>query len=246
MASVFGSLHCSVMCGPIFMSISISKIERCLYHFGRLWSYLALGATAGLIGNLAFQRLIHSPVGVAATFALSAYFIFSGLFMFTGKSDITIVPGLHRLIARWTKLAAKMSSSRCRAFVVGLATALLPCGWLYLFVGASIAVAHPLGSALLLFVFWLGTLPVFAVLSRAKYRVARHLKKSGHALSATMLILLGLLVPIVKLTRPVHFVASTMTFNASQLIEFIGFSNADISVDAFCGSKPVPNKKTRK
>jgi len=46
-----------------------------------------------------------------------------------------------------------------RAWLVGVMTGLLPCGWLWAFVVSAAGTGSPLAGASLMAVFWLGTLP---------------------------------------------------------------------------------------
>ena len=61
-------------------------------------------------------------------------------------------------------------------FVVGLLTALLPCGWLYTYVVAAIATKSPWAGALTLFLFWLGGLPA---LSAVPFMIRKAVQEAG-------------------------------------------------------------------
>ncbi|MGH7892617.1 MAG: sulfite exporter TauE/SafE family protein, partial [Thermodesulfobacteriota bacterium] len=50
-ASLAGSSHCAVMCGPIAVTVHSRIGYLPLYHLGRLASYLSLGVLAGLLGE---------------------------------------------------------------------------------------------------------------------------------------------------------------------------------------------------
>ena len=58
-ASLFGSLHCAGMCGPLvafavggadIQSNSVRVLLHAMYHGGRLVSYALIGAVCGLLG----------------------------------------------------------------------------------------------------------------------------------------------------------------------------------------------------
>jgi sulfite exporter TauE/SafE len=53
---------------------------------------------------------------------------------------------------------SKSSSS----FALGLLSMFLPCGWLYTYVLAAAASQSPCSGALVMFLFWLGTIPALS------------------------------------------------------------------------------------
>ena len=82
--------------------------------------------------------------------------------MFAGK-DLNAAGAVHQRLARIVaKTAGPLVNSQSAAapFFIGLVTTLLPCGWLYTFVALALAAANPLNACLIMFAFWLGTLPV--------------------------------------------------------------------------------------
>ncbi len=80
-----------------------------------------------------------------------------------------------------------------RAFVVGLLSALLPCGWLYAFVATAGATGSSWIGAAVMAAFWAGTLPVMAGVGFAAQRLLAPLRRRLPAVAATSLIVLGLL-----------------------------------------------------
>jgi uncharacterized protein len=80
-----------------------------------------------------------------------------------------------------------------RAMVVGLVTTLLPCGFLYAYVTIAAGTGSPLRGVLVMAAFWAGTVPVMAGLGAAAGRVLAPLRLRLPALSASALVLIGLL-----------------------------------------------------
>jgi uncharacterized protein len=51
-----------------------------------------------------------------------------------------------------------------RAFGIGFFTTFLPCGWLYVFALVAAGTGHVLSGALVMFAFWIGTIPALTSL----------------------------------------------------------------------------------
>jgi hypothetical protein len=79
-----------------------------------------------------------------------------------------------------------------RAGILGLASALLPCGWLYAFVVTAGGTGNALSGAIVMAVFWAGTLPVMLAFGEAVSRLAGPLRRHVPAACALVLVILGL------------------------------------------------------
>jgi len=79
-----------------------------------------------------------------------------------------------------------------KAAILGMLTGLLPCGWLWAFVITAGGTASPLTGAVVMFAFWLGTVPAMVgVLGLLGPALAR-LRARMPMVTAAMLIVLGL------------------------------------------------------
>jgi len=214
-ASVLGSVHCAAMCGPfaaIASNPNAANGRRFLlqlgYQGGRLLSYLTLGALAGLAGRAL------DLAGAAAGIGRAAAGIAGFLLLIWGLGALLETQGI-----RWLRLRAVLPSaiarflaslreapSLWRSTALGLATALLPCGWLYAFVLTAAGTARPLDGALILLALWAGNLPMLLGIGfffgSALARVRRHVP----VLSATLIFCIGL-GTIVTRTRLAAFAA---------------------------------------
>ena len=190
-ASLLGSTHCASMCGPIAITLNNSGGYMPLYHIGRLLSYLTLGALAGLLGE-AFLSGNFGIVSTVSVILISAFFIYTGYRLITGK-PLDLIPG--RFItailskpARWSFAKGKAT----RSLVIGIVNGFLPCGWVYIFVLGAVAAKNPLYGAGILFIFWLGTVPVLSALPFAyKKTIGRGSRKLVVA-AGIVLILVGI------------------------------------------------------
>jgi len=92
--------------------------------------------------------------------------------------------------ARGTRFAARRRPAT-RAALLGAATALLPCGWLYAFVVAAAGSGSAARGALVLLAFFLGTVPLLLLVAVGARRLAEPLRRLTPAAGAVALLLLG-------------------------------------------------------
>lgn len=187
-ASFLGSTHCVGMCGPLAMwasglgeSASKWPVIRgnALYHFGRMLTYIIAGTMAGALGSLVDVGGSVLGVQLAAARVVGTVMIIIGIWRLApyapvmlarttkdnGRADAPEVKPSR--IGRWIAAARPLVSQlspASRALVAGLLTTLLPCGWLYLFALIAAGTGSPLGGAVVMAAFWLGTVPALTAL----------------------------------------------------------------------------------
>lgn len=211
-ASLLGSPHCAAMCGGFVCFFSgqqdakPGRLTHLAYHLGRLISYALLGVAAGLAGagfDLAgrmagFQR----PAAVAAgtlliLWGLAGLAAAAGL----GRGATAAPAGFRRLFSgAIARLADKPPI--LRALSIGLLTALLPCGWLYVFVATAASTGSALAGAVVMAAFWAGTVPVLAGVGALAQRAAGPLRARLPVVTAAVLLVLGVLTVAGKFQAP--------------------------------------------
>ena len=160
------SLHCAGMCGPIAFALpkhtnTVSHLwfTRFLYNAGRIFTYALLGA---IIGTVGFQLKL---AGLQQSVS-----IFAGITILT----ITLLKLLLPKIANkmelnfWgNKWFGKLFRSKNNAsfFLIGAFNGLLPCGFVYVALIASLAMQSALQGALFMTLFGLGTFPMMFAIS---------------------------------------------------------------------------------
>lgn len=176
-SSLLGSTHCAGMCGA-FLAAAIhgghatSKWQKArlqaFYHAGRLMTYLAFGSIAGLIGSAV--EIVGHAAGVSRAAAIGAGIVMVGFGAVAIAREMGVrvprapVPGFmqNALIAGHNRVWGW--GSEARALALGLMTTLLPCGWLYAFLVVAAGTKTVPTALLVMAVFWVGTLPVMALL----------------------------------------------------------------------------------
>jgi uncharacterized protein len=167
MTGLLGSGHCLAMCGGIALIAAKSPSHAIQYHLGRLVSYLGLGIFAGFLG----QHLIESDYGeTAAIFSavvLGMIFLWTGLQLVLTESQFSLPQFMNKWISiQWIQNRIKSEIKGMlnkSSFGVGFFSGFLPCGWLYTFVAASVALQSPIKSGLFLGLFWITTVPALSI-----------------------------------------------------------------------------------
>jgi sulfite exporter TauE/SafE len=204
-ASLFGSLHCAGMCGPLVVfalgsteaaSVWGRAVLQLAYHGGRLISYGVLGAVCGLVG--AALDLSGSMVGLNRVAALLAggMMVAVGIVAILRYGGVRLpelpVPGwLTRVIALGQRAAVGLRPFP-RAATIGLLSALLPCGWLYMFAIVAAGTSSVWWGAAVMAAFWLGTVPVLASLGLGVQALTSTVGKRIPLITALAIVLLGL------------------------------------------------------
>jgi sulfite exporter TauE/SafE len=195
-ASVAGSVHCIAMCGPLVGLHGGLRTLRlsALHALGRLATYATLGALAGgvgraldVAGELAVVQRVATIVAGLAIVAWGGYQLAIALGIWssaaTPSRGTAFATGLVRIR---TRDAAR------RAWLVGVLTGLLPCGWLWAFVIAAAGTGGPLAGIAVMAVFWLGTVPAMLGVIAVGGPVFDWLRARMPAVTAVVLIALGL------------------------------------------------------
>ncbi|MBM4342730.1 MAG: sulfite exporter TauE/SafE family protein [Deltaproteobacteria bacterium] len=219
-ASVVGSLHCAGMCGglvafavgapaPGTQQTGRGWRERwrqglhCLggvqsaYHGGRLLAYSLLGMAAGALGRGVDAAGASQGWSQSAAAAAGVAMIAWGTWNLLGAAGVKL-PRAHRFAALASLYGATLRRLRAqpamvRAGVLGLASALLPCGWLYAFVITAAGTGSATGGALAMAAFWAGTLPMLAALGAGVQALAGPMRRHVPKLAAAALVLVGVL-----------------------------------------------------
>lgn len=193
-SSLLGSLHCMAMCGPLIgLRGGVGSVPLALVHaVGRLTTYAVLGALAGSVGQVLdvaghLAQVQHVAAVVAGVVILGwgvrAIAIARGWVRVAGSGGALFQRGLVQLR---TRRAAR------RAFVIGVLTGLLPCGWLWAFVVSAAGTASPWTGAAVMATFWLGTVPAMTGLLAFGGAAIERLRRRLPVISACVLIALGL------------------------------------------------------
>lgn len=189
-----GAGHCLGMCGGIASALSLGgsggPVTTVSYHFGRLCSYTILG---GLLG------FVSASIDIA-TWTLSLRYIAGGLLIAMGlyignwwlgmavleKAGARLWQPIQRLSSAWLPI-----KHPGQALALGLTWGLMPCGLIYSSLAWATAAGNGIDSALLMFVFGLGTLPAMLTTSVGANRLQQYLRLRGFKILIAMLLILS-------------------------------------------------------
>jgi uncharacterized protein len=164
-----GSFHGVGMCGPIALALPASQsgigfvTGRLAYNSGRVITYSALGVLFGIFGKglqiAGLQQIISIVSGL-----LILLFLFLpsqtsskiSAFLKVGKAVHYLKQQLGRLLRRGSSMSL---------LFIGILNGLLPCGFVYLALAATISAKDVFDSILYMTLFGLGTIPVMLLLS---------------------------------------------------------------------------------
>lgn len=194
LAGFLGSFHCAAMCGPFAGFTAAGAGPRwkhqVAYQAGRLTSYLGLGVMAGLLGQtvlfaagfLQAQRYILIALGFLMIGAGVWHYLPKGCGQGTVRRKVSgLMRGMPRL------------QGPEGAALIGLMSALLPCGYLYAFVTVALATANPFQGFLVMGGFWLGTVPMLLGAALITQTLSQTMLSRLSRMAPAVLILMGVL-----------------------------------------------------
>lgn len=221
-ASVLGSLHCAGMCGA-FLAFAVGGDAagarrlslQAAYHGGRLITYTLLGAAAGAAGALLDLTSTLAGLQPIAAGLAGGVMILFGVTMLVrhlgGRMSRIHPPRWLALLVQQGHRIAFTLPPTPRALSIGLLTTLLPCGWLYAFAVTAAGTGGPATGALVMSVFWLGTLPMLVSLGVGLQGVLGTLGRRLPVATCLLLIVVGLLTLSGRLGLDPSSVAQAMT-----------------------------------
>jgi len=161
--------HCIGMCGGIVIAYSSRKVDakwssimqgiaHLVYSFGRITTYMLLGAIFGAIGGVA---QFNGYTTAALTIIAGVFMILAGLSLL-GKLEFLTKLEHSFSSSKWyqdTFRQVLQSKSLYSFYILGLLNGLLPCGLVYFFAVTAASTGSPLWGAFVMLIFGLSTIP---------------------------------------------------------------------------------------
>lgn len=206
-SSLLGSAHCAGMCGGLALAAigpgDGGRVPRQVgYHLGRLASYAVVGAIAGWAGQavddagvlVGVQRVAAITAGVTIAL-MGAVAVARGL---GARIPQAGVPGpLVRVAQRVHGWTLRLPPAQ-RGIPIGLATPLLPCGWLYAFAAIAAGSASPAVGVAIMAAFWLGTVPAVVLASNGARALFARLGRAAPVIAGLALVVVGVHAAVVR------------------------------------------------
>ncbi len=161
--------HCVGMCGGIVIAYSSTKIKsdwtkqvqalaHLLYSFGRISTYMILGALFGLVGGVVTFDNLTSGIFLLLTGFLM---VLVGLSLLGKIKFLTILEHTcsKSPLYQNTFKALLGSQSLFSFYLLGMLNGLLPCGFVYVFAITAASTGSAFWGAFVMLIFGLSTLP---------------------------------------------------------------------------------------
>ena len=152
-AGLATSVHCAAMCGPLACALRVPPVS---YHASRFVSYALAGALCGLAGGIVATAFQGSTARIVP-------WIFVTVLLMLGLRLENRLPQPRFLAA--ALMRAKLNRS------LGWLTPLLPCGPLWLMLGAASLTGSWWSGALHMASFAAGTIPLPLLLQTQAFRL---------------------------------------------------------------------------
>lgn len=161
--------HCVGMCGGIVIAYTSTKLDKTnskakeisahfLYSFGRVLTYMVLGATFGYLGGVAtFSNSANGVLWLVAGLAM----VLAGLSLLGKIRFLTTIEHTFSSSSWYRDNFRKLlhSKSLMSFFLLGMLNGLLPCGFVYFFAITAASTASPFYGAMVMLIFGLSTIP---------------------------------------------------------------------------------------
>ena len=167
-----GSLHCAGMCGPIVWIMPFQAFKGLkkaialgLYHAGRITVYAALAIILH-----SFRNLFDPKIQQAISVVLGGTLLLIGILSFIPNRVIQLkLPWAGFVKKQLGHIIGKPGLSTLA--LSGILNGLLPCGLVYMALSASLTANSVTQSAVMMYVFGLGTLPMLVSITLLKTRL---------------------------------------------------------------------------
>jgi len=159
-----GSLHCIGMCGPIVLALPPGSLRdrkfisgKIMYNLGRIITYSILGLLFGIIGKgfaiWGMQRWVSIVLG-----GLILIYV---LLPVKYKKPFLNIPVFAKATNSLKNIFGNVIKKKSPSshLLIGLINGLLPCGFVYVGIFASLALGDALQGMLFMTMFGLGTTP---------------------------------------------------------------------------------------
>ncbi|MDP6103530.1 MAG: sulfite exporter TauE/SafE family protein [Gammaproteobacteria bacterium] len=204
---LLGGVHCLGMCGGVVALLNAGldgdiRLNRSktssfhlYYNFGRVLSYVLIGAVFGLIGDLLSIALQMSVFDKVLRLFSGVLMVMVGLYIANWSSSIQILEKIGAKV--WVKLQPLISkllpiNKPKSAFVVGLVWGGMPCGLVYGALSFAILSASSLDGGVIMLAFGIGTLPSLFLMAGFSAQIG-HLSNNllARRISGVLIIVLG-------------------------------------------------------
>ncbi len=208
-ASALASVHCAAMCGGFTLSlvkpgrVGASAGRLAVYHGGKLFTYVFIGALAGTAG----AALVESPALRSGQVIVSA--LAGVAIVVVGLQTLGLLPGrnivngiasrlwLGPFLGPFFKAFREQAGGRGRAaplqgaFLLGIFNGFLPCGLVYAFALSAAGTGSFVSAMLTMLAFGLGTVPMLLAVGAGGLAIGTKWRAGLSRAAGVLVIALG-------------------------------------------------------
>jgi uncharacterized protein len=216
-----GSLHCIGMCGPIVLALPLKgskdTLKRILYNGGRVITYSVMGLGAGFIGSRCFMAGLQQDMSIIFGASIILYVIIPSSLK-TKVSSSSFMSVLYRPVKKHIgKLFAARNSVSFLS--MGLLNGLLPCGFVYMALAASVVTGTPLKGASAMALFGLGTVPALFFFSIASGFFTISLRNRIKKYMPALAVVLGVIFILRGLNLGIPYVSPKIAGSIHSVVD---------------------------
>lgn len=197
LTGLMGGAHCVGMCGGIVAAMSYQAGQRqplaihLGYNLGRMASYVAAGALAGLLGSAAFLTDRLLPLQQGLYVVAQIVLILLGLYLAGLNRAVLALENLGGVV--WKRLQPQLGRllpvrGFPQAVAAGAIWGWLPCGLVYSVLVVALASGSAWQGGLYLLAFALGTLPNLLAMGWAAEHLRRWTRLPAFKVGAGLLV----------------------------------------------------------
>ncbi|MEI7662777.1 MAG: sulfite exporter TauE/SafE family protein [Bacteroidota bacterium] len=220
---LFGSFHCTGMCGPIAVSLPLKErtwgtriFSGLLYNLGRVSTYVFLGLVFGLLGLgihiWGIQQWVSIAVGTIMIASVGFPVLFHGASL-TGRLD-SLFSGFRKMFGRFFGFRTYLS-----AWIIGLMNGFLPCGLVYIALAGALVSTNPVNGALYMLFFGLGTIPALLAVSLLGNVISLSFRRTVKKLVPFVILLIGVLFVLRGMNLGIPYLSPKMENQPKQKTE---------------------------
>lgn len=216
LTGLLGSFHCAGMCGPIALAVptfgnsqSEKILSKLLYNAGRVLTYTILGAILGAFGTGLKLAGLQQSVSIVA----GSIIILSVIFSRIKKVNFSVQFFSTKLFGKLFKQRNVIST-----LGIGLLNGLLPCGFVYIALIASVATQDIFTGMTFMFFFGLGTIPMMFTVSMIGQFLTSKVRSNINKLIPVFAIVIGCLFILRGLNLGIPYVSPQLS-NDQQTVK---------------------------
>jgi sulfite exporter TauE/SafE len=147
------------MCGGI---AAITGKKRLIgYQLGRGSAYALIGGVSGGVGEGVFRIFSDRPeLQLVLFLSFIGFILYQAVLTWRGTLDSSGLGHIQSLFHRgWLRLAPRNAQKEPSGWFYGVASVLIPCGWILSFAVMAAATGSIASGSILMLMLWLGSMP---------------------------------------------------------------------------------------